>query len=101
MQDGDTLVAHNIYFDMEQTLARTARTSGLDSPALQKVLHNPRFCTKRCAYSRGLFGQPASLAKLCGHFQVPYEASAAHDATCDTGVLAQCVAEAWRRGVML
>jgi DNA polymerase III epsilon subunit-like protein len=39
------------------------------------------------------------LDLLCRHFQV--ELTDAHDARADTRALAECVAEAWRRGVML
>ena len=102
LQEGDTLVAHNISFDLDQALARTARKLGfLQYPSLQKILHTPRFCTRQCAYSRNLFGQRCNLEVLCKHFNISYSRNTAHDATYDTNVLAQCVAEAWRRGVML
>jgi hypothetical protein len=40
-----------------------------------------------------------TLALLCKHLQV--ELTDAHDARGDKRALAECVAEAWRRGVML
>ncbi len=39
------------------------------------------------------------MKDLCAHFQVTL--NNAHDARADSAALAQCVAEAWRRGVML
>ena len=101
IEPGTTLVAHHIFFDLELTLARTARRKEYTSPALDKVLHAPRFCTKNCAYSKAVFGNRASLDALCTHFEVPYEVAKAHSASYDTWVLAQCLLEAQRRGVML
>ncbi len=39
------------------------------------------------------------MKDLCAHFQVTLDN--AHDARADSAALAECVAEAWRRGVML
>ena len=97
---GATIVAHNISFDMDQCLARTAKKLGYDSVGLQRVLTAPRFCTYRCEYSKLLFGNKASLEALCKHFEVDYCKEKAHDASYDTCVLAACVAAALRRGVM-
>ena len=52
-----------------------------------------------CEYARAVFGKSPKLADLCAHFNVPL--INAHDARVDIAALAQCVAEAWRRGVML
>ena len=41
------------------------------------------------------------MGALCKHFQVDYCPKEAHEAAYDTKVLAQCVAAALRRGVML
>ena len=99
IQPGDTLVAHNVHYDLNQSLAYACRKQGIDSPALNKILCAPRFCTMRCAYSKTI-GKQIKLETLCHHFEVHYCSDQAHDAIYDTSVLAQCVAEAWRRGVM-
>jgi DNA polymerase III epsilon subunit-like protein len=102
IRDGDTIVAHNLQFDMNTVLARTAQKlkerDGAEVPGLDRVLQAPRFCTMRCAYARSLSRQP-SLELLCKHFEV--ELVDAHDARADNRALAGCIAEAWRRGVML
>ena len=105
LRDGDTIVAHNASFDLDTVLSRTAQKlrerDGTEFPGLDRVLQAPRFCTMRCAYARGMCTgrkQP-TLALLCKHFEV--ELTDAHDARADTRALAECVAEAWRRGVML
>jgi DNA polymerase III alpha subunit (gram-positive type) len=105
LRDGDTIVAHNASFDLDTVLARTAQKlrerDGTEFPGIDRVLQAPRFCTMRSAYARGLCvgrKQP-KLDLLCRHFQV--ELTDAHDARADTRALAECVAEAWRRGVML
>ena len=99
LRDGDVIVAHNVRFDLETVLARTASKMDYDSPALRMILSAPRFCMMRCAYNRMALGSNPGMAKLCEHFQVPLEG--AHDARVDSAALAECVAEAWRRGVML
>lgn len=99
--DDTTLVAHNISFDLDQALARTASKIGLSSPALEKILKAPRFCTMNCAYSKLVVGKRANLGALCAHFQIDLSQHAAHDAVYDTRLLAQCLCEALRRGVML
>ena len=96
-----TIVAHNIQFDLDHCLARTASRLECDSAALQAVLSAPRLCTMRSAYSKMVFGRGPSLGALCKHFQIDYSTKEAHDAAYDTKVLAQCVAAALRRGVML
>ena len=99
IQEGDTLVAHNAAFDLNTAIGRTADKLNIDTPELRKILATPRFCTMRCAYSRGVFKRNAKLHELCEHFQVPLVN--AHDAAADSMALARCVAEALRRGVML
>ena len=99
LREGDTIVAHNAHFDLNVGLARAATRLGIDTPELHRVLEAPRFCTMRCEYARAVFGKSPKLADLCAHFNVPL--INAHDARVDIAALAQCVAEAWRRGVML
>ena len=99
LRDGDTIVAHHATFDLGMVLARTAHRLGYDSEELQRILRAPRFCTMRCAYSRTALGRQPGLRQLCAHFEVELEG--AHDARADSAALARCVAEAWRRGVML
>ena len=41
------------------------------------------------------------MENVCGHFGVEFKSSSAHDATYDTLKLAECVAEALYRGMML
>ena len=99
LQEGDTIVAHNADFDIGTVIARTSRRLGLKTPALQKILESPRFCTMRCAYVKEVFGRCPKLDELCNHFEVSLEN--AHNATVDSHALACCVAEAMRRGVMM
>ena len=100
LREDDVIVAHNTQFDLETVLARTVdRLFYLDFPAARAILEAPRFCTIRCAYSQTTFGKQPSMRQLCGHFQVSLVG--AHDARADSAALAHCVAEAWRRGVML
>ena len=99
LRDGDTIVAHNVSFDLDTALVRTSRRLDYYSHELRWVLSTPRFCTMRCAYSRAALGRQPSLADLCAHFEVELEG--AHDARADSAALARCVAEALRRGVML
>ena len=74
LQLGDTIVAHNASFDLDLVLARTARRLGIDSPDLRKLLQAPRFCTLRCAYTKGVFGaRGTQLKNLCAHFEIPLE----------------------------
>ena len=42
-----------------------------------------------------------NMGSLCEHFGVEWDDVSAHDATYDSLKLAHCVAEAYRRGVML
>ena len=99
LREGDTIVAHNVSFDLDTALGRTTRRLGIDTPELRCILTAPRFCTMRCAYSKVVFNRPPKLKDLCEHFEVVLER--AHDATGDSAALAACVAEALRRGVML
>ena len=100
LQPGDTIVAHNAAFDLDLVLGRTARRLNIECPDLNKLLQAPRFCTMSCAYAKGIVGGKCpKLKTLCGHFEIPLRR--AHAATADSAALAQCVAEALRRGVML
>ena len=101
IQEGDTLVAHNANFDINMVIVRAARLLAIKSPALDRILACPRFCTMRSAYARTIRGDGKwpSMAQLCEHFEVTLRC--AHDARGDSEALANCVAEAWRRGVML
>ena len=106
LREGDMIVAHNAQFDLETVLARTTnKLYDLDClddsthAAARAILETPRFCTMRCAYSQTTFGKSPSMRQLCEHFQV--SVMGAHDARADSAALAHCVAEAWRRGVML
>ena len=98
LQEGDTIVAHNISFDLDTAIGRTAKKLHITNQSLQKILQMPRFCTMRCAYTKSLQGG-SSMKDLCAHYQVTL--TNAHDARADSAALAECVAEAWRRGVML
>ena len=111
LQEGDTIVAHNVLFDLNTALARRATRACLDTgdssegecpgfrcPELRRILAAPRFCTMRCAYWKGVFKRPPKLHDMCDHFQVVLKH--AHDATGDSAASAECVAEALRRGVM-
>ena len=97
----DWIVAHNCAFDLETCLARTSKRLGLYSKELHFILGLPRFCTMDCSYTRSVFCRRGKLPDLCAHFGVAFDEKAAHDATYDPLQLAQCVAEAVRRGVML
>jgi DNA polymerase III epsilon subunit-like protein len=99
LREGDTIVAHNANFDLNTVLARATLRLEIDTPELRRILEAPRFCTMRCEYSRFVFGRLPKLADLCAHFEVLLEH--AHDATADSAALAECLAEALRRGVML
>ena len=96
--DGDTIVTHNTRFDLDDVLAKATDRIGYDSLELRRILTAPRFCTMTCAYSKRVWGRFPNMAALCAHFEVTN--GHAHDAMCDTAALAQCVAEALRRGVM-
>ena len=99
LHEGDTIVAHNVSFDLDTVLGRATERLGIDTPELRRILAAPRFCTMRCAYARMAFKRLPKLHELCQHFEVQLER--AHDATGDSKALAACVAEAWRRGVMV
>ncbi len=100
LQPGDVMVAHKVEFDIGTCIGTTARNLEYDSLDLQRILTAPRFCTMLCAYSKETFNNRwPTMARLCGHFQV--ELTDAHDAVVDSLALANCVAEALRRGVML
>mgnify|MGYP002634941652 CR=1 FL=1 len=93
----DVIVCHNLDFDLRQVLQRTAYKLKLDASDFLKA---SKFCTMRCAYSDKTFrGKWPKMADLCNHFGVKQDVS--HCAVADSTALAQCVAEALRRGVML
>jgi DNA polymerase III epsilon subunit-like protein len=98
IQDGDTIVAHNISFDM-MVISKAITRMNIKTPAADKILAAPRFCTMRSLYTKGALGKQPKLSKLCEHFGITL--SDAHDARGDTYALAECVSEALRRGVML
>ena len=100
MKPGDIMVAHKVEFDVGTCIGLTAQRLNYESLELQKILPAPRFCTMLCAYSKQVFNNRwPTMAKLCEHFEV--ELVEAHDAVVDSLALANCVAEALRRGVML
>ena len=102
LKPDDFIVAHNVRFDMEQCLRRTAEFKGIKSPELDFILGLPRFCTQNCEYVKSVLRKgDRRLESLCKHFGVEFHPSSAHDATYDTLKLAECVAEALYRGVML
>ena len=99
LREGDTIVAHNSRFDLHDVLATACSRTNYDSAELRRILAAPRFCTMTCAYSKRIWGKWPSMEAFCAHFEVVNPR--AHDARFDTAALAQCVAEALRRGVML
>ena len=98
LRDGDTIVTHNTRYDLDDVLAKAAARTGYDSLELRRILAAPRFCTMTCAYSKRVWGKWPSMVAFCAHFEVTN--GRPHDAKCDVAALAQCVAEALRRGVM-
>jgi DNA polymerase III epsilon subunit-like protein len=70
IKDGDTLVAHNIDFDINRVIGKSSKKMGIDSPAVDRILATPRFCNMRCAYSKSALGNQPKLSKLCEHFGV-------------------------------
>ena len=99
LQAGDVLVAHNMAVGAGMAIVRTARCLGYNEPELDGILATPRFCTMRCAYARAIWRGRCGMHELCEHFGVVLQG--AHDARVDSNALAQCVAMAWHRGVML
>jgi DNA polymerase III epsilon subunit-like protein len=99
LREGDTIVTHSTRFDIHDVLATSCSKTGYDSAELRRILAAPRFCTMTCAYSKRIWGKWPSMEAFCAHFEVVNPR--AHDARFDTAALAQCVAEALRRGVML
>ena len=91
-------VAHHARLDLKHVIARTALKMRYDSPALRKLLATPRFRTMRCAYNKMALGSGPGMAMLYEHSPGPLEG--AHDAGVDSAALANCVAEALRRGDM-
>ena len=101
LQPTDWLVAHNAHFDFQQCLIRTCERERIYNEDLHKILSLPRFCTMQCSYMKSVPPKRHSMKTLCNHFNVEWDGVSAHDATYDSGKLAHCVAEAYRRGVML
>jgi DNA polymerase III epsilon subunit-like protein len=102
MKPDDFIVAHNARFDMEQCLRRTAHLEGIKGPELDSIMDRPRFCTQNCEYVKSALRKgERRLEHLCKQFGVDFQTCSAHDATYDTLKLAECVAEALYRGVML
>jgi DNA polymerase III alpha subunit (gram-positive type) len=101
IQDGDCLVAHCRQYDIDQVLVKWARcVNCLDMPELKRITSAAPFCSLKCPYTQAALPYGGrKLQHLCAHFGVTLEG--AHDARADTHALAECVAEAWRRGVML
>ncbi len=96
---GDNMVPPKVDFAVGTCIGTTAQRLDYESPELQRILTAPRFCTMLCAYSQQTFNNRwPSMAMLCEHFEV--ELVDAHDAVVDSLALADCVAEAVRRGVM-
>ena len=101
LKPDDFIVAHNVRFDMEQCLRRTAEFKGIKSPELDFILGLPRVCTQNCEYVKSvLHPGERRLENLCKHVCVDFNTSSAHDATYDTLKLAESCAEALYRGVM-
>jgi len=102
LKPDDFIVSHNTRFDMELCLRGTAKRLKIDSPELDFILGLPRFCLQNCEYVKSILNKgERQLEHLCEHFGVKFDALSAHDATYDTLKLAECVAEALYRGVML
>ena len=100
IKDDDVIVTHNTEYDMDEVLAKSARGLMIRGPELQRILSRPRLCTCKCSYSVSVFGKWPKLSDLCNHFgTVDFEDK--HEAVHDAAALALCVAQAWRRGVML
>ena len=101
IQDGHCLVAHSRHYDIDQVIVKWARCKNcLDMPELKRITSAAPFCTLKCPYTQTALPYGGrKLPHLCEHFGVTLEC--AHDARADTRALAECVAEAWRRGVML
>ena len=101
LQPTDWLIAHCACFDFERCLIRTCECERIYNVDLHKILSLPRFCTMQCSYMKSVPPKRHSMKTLCKHFNVEWDGVSAHDATYDSWKLAQCVAEANRRGVML
>ena len=102
LRPDDLVVAHNVRFDMEQCLRRSAAREEIEGSDLDFILGLPRFCTQNCEYVKSTLRKgERRLAHLCAHFGVEFHESSAHDATYDAQKLAECVEEALFRGVML
>ena len=74
LKPDDFIVAHNIRFDMEQCLRRTAEFKGIKSPELDLILSLPRFCTQNCEYVKSVLRKgERRLENLCKHFCVDFK----------------------------
>ena len=98
-----TMVAHNIQYDWDDVLLRTARELHLeDTSSFRKLASIPKYCTcinegtkkEKTAYYWSKLGKwigpkLSILAQDCG---VDYDTNAAHDAAYDVRVTSQCLA---------
>jgi DNA polymerase III epsilon subunit-like protein len=107
-----TLVAHNVKYDWDMVLLRTARETHLeDTPAFATLAACPRFDTMLNQYTKttSIGGRTVyywrraeawigpNLRALAEHFEVPYDADAAHDATYDVDVTCKCLVHLLRK----
>lgn len=107
-----TLVAHNLKYDWDMVLLRTAQEVGIDSsPSFASLAACPRYDTMLNPYTRvtPIRGRTVyywrraeawigpKLGDLAQHFGVPYDADAAHDATYDVDVTCQCLVHLLRK----
>ncbi len=105
-----TLVAHNMQYDWDDVLVRTARDEDLQEDKAFKTLSAlPRYCTcvNRATLNNGTayyfkrIGKyiGPSLQRLATSLGVPYETENAHGAQYDVRVTAMCVARLLQRSV--
>lgn len=102
-----TLVAHNLRYDWDTVLVQTSRELNLyDAPSFRALRACPHLDTMVNPYTKRVPVRGKAvyywskidawigpkLGDLCTHFGVDYDPSAAHDATYDTRVTAQCLA---------
>ena len=99
-----TLVAHNMAFDWDQVLKRTAHEQNLESsPAFVKLASLPRFCTcvnETHKYWNRRYKTWAGkrLQALASYYGVPFDEGSAHDATYDVRVTRECLKHMLERG---
>ena len=107
-----TLVAHNIQYDWDAVMLRTARDLNIDKTAdFLKLASLTRYCTcinretKRAKTSyffsklgKWIGPKLGDLAKECG---VEYNTDSAHDAAYDVRVTSSCLAKQLKEGVSI